>query len=49
MTLADVAKATEFDEVGQRLYEALISELTDGNDLLSEAHRLIALNGLRAV
>lgn len=49
MTLADVDRATEFDEVDQRLYDALIAELTGGNDLLSEAHRLIALNGLQAV
>jgi hypothetical protein len=46
MTPEDVARATEFDEVGQRLYDKLIADLTIGNDLLSEAHRQIALSGL---
>lgn len=49
MTLADIGRSTEFDEVDQRLFDVLIAELTKGNDMLSEAHRLIALNGLQGV
>lgn len=49
MSLGEAEKATEFDEVDQRLYDALIAELTAGNDLLSDVHRLTALNGLQGV
>jgi len=47
-TLAEEARATEYDEISQRLYECLIIEFTNGNDLLSDVHRLVALNGLQS-
>jgi hypothetical protein len=42
--LKEAERATEFDVVSQRLYDILIAELTGGNDLLSDAHRLVVLN-----
>lgn len=43
----ELARATEFDPISERLYEILIAELTSGNDMLSEAHRVVALVGLQ--
>jgi hypothetical protein len=47
LSLDEEARSTEYNEISARLYDLLLIEFTNGNDLLGEAHRLVALTGIQ--